>query len=166
MRWLIWIVAGLALVAVIVVIVGALLPRAHTASRTVRLSLPPDALYTLLSDVPKYEAWRPDVKSLQRLPDHDGKPAWIEDVGGMKIPMHFERMERPSLLVTRIDGDLPFGGSWTFRIAPAPEGSALTITEDGEVYNVLFRFMSRFVFGYHATMDGYIRNVQAKVSRS
>jgi polyketide cyclase/dehydrase/lipid transport protein len=165
MRWIVWIAAGLALVALIVVIVGAMLPKAHTASRTVRLSLSPDALYSVLSDVPQYAAWRLDVTSLQRLPDRDGKPAWIEDVGGMKIPLHFERMERPSVLVTRIDGHLPFGGSWTYRIVPAPPGSELTITEDGEVYNVIFRFMSRFVFGYHATMDGYIRHLQAKAAR-
>jgi hypothetical protein len=44
MRWIIWIVAGLALVVLIVAIVGALLPKAHAASRTVRVPLPPDAL--------------------------------------------------------------------------------------------------------------------------
>src|SRR5687767_800737 len=163
MRWILWIGAGLTVVVLIVVVVGAMLPKAHTASRTVRIAMPPDALFAALSDVDRYQSWRPDVKSLQRLPDRDGKPAWIEDVGGMKIPLHFERMERPSLLVSRIDGsDLPFGGSWTYQIAPAAGGSDLTITEDGEVSNVVFRFMSRFVFGHHATMDGFIKHLQAR----
>jgi uncharacterized protein YndB with AHSA1/START domain len=163
MRWILWIGAGLAVVVLIVVVVGAMLPKAHTASRTVRIATPPDALFAVLSDVDRYRSWRPDVKSLQRLPDRDGKPAWIEDVGGMKIPLHFERMERPSLLVSRIDGaDLPFGGSWTYQIAPASGGSDLTITENGEVSNVVFRFMSRFVFGHHATMDGFIKHLQAR----
>jgi hypothetical protein len=163
MRWIIWIVAGIAVLAVVVAIVGALLPKAHSASRTARIPLPPDALYALLADVPQYPAWRTDVKALQRLPDRDGRPAWVEDVGGMKIPLHFERMERPSLLVARIGPGLAFGGTWTYRVAPAPGGSDLTITEDGEVYNVIFRFMARFVFGYHATMDAFIKNLQAKV---
>jgi hypothetical protein len=163
MRWILWIGAGLAVVVLIVVVVGAMLPKAHTASRTARIAMPPEALYTLLSDVDRYQSWRPDVKSLQRLPDRDGKPAWIEDAGGMKIPLRFERMERPSLLVSRIDGsDLPFGGTWTYQIAPAAGGSDLTITENGEVYNVFFRFMSRFVFGHHATMDGFIKHLQAR----
>jgi hypothetical protein len=163
MRWILWIGAGLAVVVLIVVVVGAMLPKAHTASRTVRIATPPEALYAVLSDVDRYQSWRPDVKSLQRLADRDGKPAWIEDAGGMKIPLHFERMERPSLLVSRIDGsDLPFGGSWTYQIAPAPGGSDLTITENGEVSNVVFRFMSRFVFGHHATMDGFIKHLQAR----
>ena len=163
MRWIIWIGAALAVVVLIVVVVGAMLPKAHTASRTARIAMPQDALYTLLSDVYRYQSWRPDVKSLQRLPDRDGKPAWIEDVGGMKIPLHFERMERPLLLVSRIDGaDLPFGGSWTYQISPAAQGSDLTITENGEVSNVIFRFMSRFVFGHHATMDGFLKHLQAR----
>lgn len=163
MRWIVYIVAGLALIVAVVAIAGAMLPKAHSASRTTRVAMPPDALYTLLSDVNQYPAWRKDVKSLQRLPDKDGRPAWVEDVSGQKIPLYFERMERPSLLVARIaDPSLPFGGTWTYRIAPAAGGSDLTITEDGEVYNVIFRFMAHFVFGYHATMDGFIKNLQAR----
>jgi Polyketide cyclase / dehydrase and lipid transport len=165
MRWIIWIVAGLAVLALVVAIIGALLPLAHTASRTARVPLPPDALYALLSDVDGFPSWRGDLKALQRLPDREGKPAWIEDTGGMKIPMHFERMERPSLLVGRVAGsDLAFGGTWTYHIVPAAGGSDLTITEDGEVYNVIFRFMAKFVFGHYATMDAYLRNLQAKAA--
>ena len=163
MRWIIYIVAGLALIAAAVALVGAMLPKVHTASRTARVAMPPDALYTVLSDVDHYTTWRKDVKSLARLPDRDGRPAWVEDVGGMKIPMYFERMEPPSLLVARIaDPKLPFGGTWTYRIAAAPGGSDLTITEDGEVSNVIFRFMSRFVFGHHATMDAFLKHLQAR----
>jgi len=165
MRWIFYIVGGLALIVALVAIVGAMLPEGHSASRTARIALPPDALYTVLSDVGQYAAWRKDVKSLERLPDRDGRPAWVEDVGGMKIPMYFERMEPPSLLVARIaDPKLPFGGTWTYRIAPAAGGSDLTITEDGQVYNVFFRFMSRFVFGHHATMDGFIKHLQARTA--
>jgi hypothetical protein len=163
MRWIVYVVAGLALIVAVIAIVGALLPKAHVASRTVRVPLPPGALYAVLSDVDRYAAWRKDVKSLERLPDRDGRPAWVEEVSGTKIAMAFERMEPPSLLVARIaDPSLPFGGTWTYRIGPAPGGSNLTITEDGEVYNVIFRFMARFVFGYYGTMDAFIRHLQAR----
>jgi uncharacterized protein YndB with AHSA1/START domain len=166
MRWVVWIVAGLAVVGLVVAVVGALLPKAHTASRTARIAMPPDVLYTLLSDVDRFPSWRRDLKRLERRPDRDGKPAWIEETGGgMKVPMVFERMERPSLLVGRIDSDdLAFGGTWTYRIAPAPGASDLTITEEGEVHNVIFRFMSKFVFGHYATMDVYLEHLQAKAA--
>jgi hypothetical protein len=31
------------------------------------------------------------------------------------------------------------------------------ITEDGEVYNPVFRFVSRFILGHTRTMDFYLR---------
>jgi hypothetical protein len=163
MRWILYIAAAIATVAVLIVIIGYSLPKAHSASRTATVAMPPDALYALLADVDRYPSWRPAVKSLERHADHDGKPAWTEEASGMKIPLRFERMERPALLVARIaDPSLPFGGTWTYRIQPAPGGSTLTITEDGEVYNPFFRFMSRFVFGYTATLDQFFENLQAR----
>jgi polyketide cyclase/dehydrase/lipid transport protein len=160
MRWILYVVAAVALLALIVAVVGAMLPRTHSVSRTAHVKMPPDALFTLLTDVSQYATWRPDVKSLQRLPDKNGMPAWIEETGGMKIPMRIERMERPTVIVGRIDSsELAFGGTWTYRIAPAPGGSELTITEDGEVHNVIFRFMSRFVFGHYATLDAFLVNL-------
>jgi uncharacterized protein YndB with AHSA1/START domain len=163
MRWIIWIVAAIAIVGALVIIIGYSLPKAHSASRTARVALPPDAVYALLTDVDKYPSWRPGVKALTRQPDRDGRPAWTEEASGMKIPLHFERMERPGLLVSRIaDPSLPFGGTWTYRIAPVAGGSEVTITEDGEVYNPFFRFMSRFVFGHTATLDEFVKNLEAR----
>jgi len=160
MRWILYAGLVIVIVVVLVAVVGAMLPKQHTASRTARIALPPEKLYAALADVSRYPSWRAGLKSLQRLPDKNGMPAWIEDAGGMKIPMRFGRMEPPSLLVGRIDStELAFGGTWTYRIASAPGGSDLTITEDGEIHNVIFRFMSRFVFGYYATMDAFLASL-------
>ena len=163
MRWILWIVAALAIVGILVVVIGYSLPKGHSATRTARVALPPDAVYALLTDVDKYPSWRPTVKSLTRQSDRDGRPAWTEEVSGMKIPLQFERMERPSLLVARIaDPALPFGGTWTYRIRAATGGSEVTSTEDGEVYNPFFRFMSRFVFGHTATLDEFVKNLESR----
>ena len=163
MRWVIWVVAGIAVIGALIVIVGYSLPKGHTATGSVQLAQPPEAVYALLSDVDRYPAWRPGVKTLTRQPDCEGRPAWTEHVSGMTIPLYFETMDAPSLLVARIsDPSLPFGGTWTYRIAPAAGGSLVTITEDGEVYNPFFRFMSRFVFGYQATLDEFVKNLKAR----
>lgn len=163
MRSMVWILAGIAIVGALVVIVGYSLPKAHTATRAASVALPPDAVYALMIDVDNYPSWRPGVKTLTRQPDRDGRPAWTEAVSGMTIPLRFEKMERPSLLVSRIaDPALPFGGTWTYRITPAASGSDVTITEDGEVHNPFFRFMSRFVFGHTATLDEFVRNLEAR----
>ena len=68
--------------------------------------------------------------------------------------MEVEHARPPSPFVTRIaDPDQPFGGT-DFDIAPDAGGTRLTITERGEVYNPIFRFMARVVFGYTGTMEG------------
>ena len=38
----------------------------------------------------------------------------------------------------------------------------VTITEDGWVGNPIFRFVSRYVMGHHATMDGMLKDVAKK----
>jgi hypothetical protein len=57
---------------------------------------------------------------------------------------------------------LPWGGTWTTEITAAPGGSTMRITEDGYVNNPLFRFLSRFVFGYSDTLDSYMKSLGAK----
>jgi hypothetical protein len=71
----------------------------------------------------------------------------------------------PQRLVTRIaDAKLPYGGSWTFDIVPNGNSCVLTVTENGEVYNPLFRFISRFVIGHTASLDAYVKSLNAKLA--
>jgi hypothetical protein len=58
-------------------------------------------------------------------------------------------------VVTIADPSLPWGGSWTYELEPQGSQTQLTITEDGYVSNVFFRFMSRYVFGQASTLEQY-----------
>jgi hypothetical protein len=58
------------------------------------------------------------------------------------------------------DPSLPFGGRWIYDLASDGSGTALTITEEGEVYNPVFRFVSRFIMGHTRTIDRYIADLQ------
>lgn len=60
-------------------------------------------------------------------------------------------------MVTRIaDLNLGYSGSWTYTFTKEPAGTRVQITEAGEVSNILFRFMSRFVFGQSSTIEKYL----------
>ena len=77
----------------------------------------------------------------------------------------YELMEESAgrRLVTRIvDRDLGYSGSWTYEFSDAPEGTRVRITEDGEVSNILFRFVARFVFGHGSTIDTYLLSLGKK----
>ena len=62
---------------------------------------------------------------------------------------------RASVVTTIVGEDLPFGGRWVFELEGDPSSTTVTITEEGEVYSALFRFVSRFVMGHHGTMMTY-----------
>ena len=48
------------------------------------------------------------------------------------------------------------------RACARGDGTRLTITERGEVYNPIFRFLSRFVFAQTATMESFLRGLGGK----
>jgi uncharacterized protein YndB with AHSA1/START domain len=154
------VLAILAVLAGVVAFVGARLPRTHTATRSVRLRQAPQAVWVLITDVDGYPQWRPGLRKVERLPDVDGRPRWREG------DTTFELVEAaaPTRLVTRIaDPDLPYGGTWTHVVEPGDGGgSVLTITEDGEVFNPVFRFVSRYVIGHPATIEKYLKAVAAR----
>ncbi len=162
MRWVLYIGGGLILLVCVAAMIGAMLPREHHATRKARFRVAPDALYAVIAGPPD---WRTGVKSFGLLPDQDGRKRWWEeDTHRQKVTYELVEAKPPQRLVTRIaQPGLPFGGSWTFEIAPSSGGgSELRIHENGEVYNVIFRFMARFFFGYTASIEGYLRDLGAK----
>jgi len=162
MKW-VWLVGGGLVVLVgLVVVIGAMLPRAHHATRKARFQQPPAAIYGLLIGPPD---WRRDLKAWGPLPEKNGRAQWWEqDSHGHRITFELVESRPPTRRVVRIaDQGLPFGGTWTFEISPAGDGAEVRIHEDGEIYNVIFRFMARFFFGYTASIEGFLRDLGMKL---
>lgn len=161
MKWIILVIVLIALAIAVTSAVGAMLPVKHRASRKARFHQTPQAIYAVISGSPD---WRPDVKASGPLPDINGRKRWWEqDAHGHKISYELVQ-DSASRRVTRIASEnLAFGGAWTIEIAPASAtDSEVRVTEDGEVYNVIFRFVSRFVFGHAGSVEAYLRNLGAK----
>ena len=164
MRWIV--IAGAVLVALVlvVVLVGLALPTGHVASRTAPLPQPPETVWATITDVRAVPEWRRRVTEVEVLPPAEGRARWRERGRDGTITFETVEADPPRRLVSRIaDPGLPFGGSWTYDIAPAPGGSTITITERGEVYNPIFRFVSRFIIGHQATMDAYLADLSARL---
>lgn len=159
LRWVLVVAAVLVALFVLMAASGMMLPQGHVAVVTAEYGQTPEAVWAVMTDFQEAPAWREGVDRMERLPDRDGRPVWRES--GARGGMAFEvtEVDPPRRLVTTIVEDLPFGGRWIFEVEPAPAGSRVTITEEGEVYNPLFRFMSRFVFGHDATAKGYLRSL-------
>ena len=162
LRIIILVLGAIAALLLAVVALGYALPVEHVASREATLAAPPGRIHAALTDVERYPAWRSDVRSVEvvaRAPLQ-----WREHGSNGTIAFEIRENTPPGKLVTHIaDRSLPFGGSWTFELAPAGTGTRLTITEHGEVYNPLFRVMSRFIFGHTATIDQYLADLRTAV---
>ena len=139
MKWIALIGAGMVALIAGIAIVGAMLPRTHKASRTLRVKRAP-------ADV-----W-PVITQLTQASD---------------VPVDVLENRPPHRLVTRVtEKEKNFGGTWTIDIASVGEGATVTITEDGWVANPIFRFVSRVIIGHHATMDGILENVARRLDEA
>ena len=135
MKWILIGIGVMAAVVAVIAAIGATLPRDHVASRTLALRRPAE------------EVWL----------------AIMQETAASRVPVDVVESDPPRRQVTRVkDTERNFGGTWTITITPSPTGSTLTITEDGWVGNPIFRFVSRYVMGHHATMDGMLKDVAKK----
>ena len=154
------VVVGLVLIAGIAALVGSQLPKAHVVSRSILLRRSPQDVYAVVRDLASAPRWRSDVKQIEVEPQQGG-PVYFREVGKHGT-INYELTEDvpAQRMVTRIrDTDLGYGGQWTYTFTPENGGTRVTIREDGEVSNVLFRFMSRYVFGHTATLDSYLTSL-------
>ena len=142
MKLILWIVVSMIAIVGVIALVGYFLPVSHEASRSAEFNTPPEAVYALISDLEGYSAWWPGNSTTVEV---------VESVG-------------PSRFTTRIVGETDFGGTWTMEIVPTPQGSRLTITERGEIYNPIFRALAKFVFGYTSTMESCLAAAAKRLS--
>lgn len=163
MKWL-WISLLVLLgLAVLLALAGALSPATHAAARRVRLPLPPAAVWSVLVDTAAMPQWRKELKSVTPLAARDGHRCWREVSGFGPIDLCAESEEPGRRLVLRIvTENSPFGGTWTFELAPDGDGTQIALTENGEIHNVVFRALARFVFGHAGTIEGWLRALAAR----
>ena len=143
--------------------VGSALPQDHVAAVRADFSTPPEEIFATVANYRAYPEWRPAVEGIEELPARDGKPAWVELGATGPLPMELTESEPPTRLVTTILSEgMPFGGRWIFEIESAAAGATVTITEEGEVYSPVFRFVSRYLMGHHATMSLFLSDLGAR----
>lgn len=136
------VILGLCVVAVVGI--GALLPVQHVAKREVELNASTktvwDAVIMLFAD---------------------------EEKRDQEVIYETRDVVPEKKMVRKITNtDLPFGGQWTIDILEKPNGCVVRITENGEVYQPIYRFMSRFVFGHTASIDSYLKKLQSRLGET
>ena len=164
----------LVLVVAVCYAIGARLPVDHVITITGTVAAPPAKVFALITDVGNGASWRKSVKSVQVLPQNEGRDNWIEGLG------HGNTM---TFLATRTEPLTPdghalrevllnvkgasYGGTWTYKITPAADltQTILQITETGFIHPPFYRFMMAHVFGMTHNLDRYMQDIQAAAAR-
>ena len=143
-------------------LIGLALPESHTASRAAIFRASPETLFALVSGP---QDWRTRCEPVAAAL---GNPRqWREISRHGAILFEEVKSDPPRLYEMRIaDAGLPFGGTWTFELSPRDGGTRVRITEHGVVHSPLFRFISRFIMGHTATIDGYLRGMATKLGEN
>lgn len=165
LRVVAWIAGGTAALALVVFLVGLFLPVRHSVTVMREVAGTPAEVWEVITGVETFAEWRPGVERAERLEPIGGWPAWREE--GPEGPLTFvvAAVEPERTLVTEIvDEGLPFGGRWTYLLEPTSTGTRLSITEDGFVYNPIYRFVSRFFLGYTSTVEAYLDALEARTA--
>ena len=162
MKWLLIVPAMLVAIVVVMVLVGLMLPKGHRVTRVARFRESPDVIFAAITGP---QDWRGVTKT--ELANDGGPRQWREESGRRSITFEEVTSDPPRLYRSRIaDKDLPFSGTWTWEIAATGDGCTCRITEDGEVSNPAFRFMSRFVFGYAKSAVDYLNALGKKFNET
>ena len=158
------IVLALGVMVAIVALLGARLPVAHVASRSVVIGAPTDVVFNTLTDFGAGPTWRSGVTSVSVTTDSaTGRQRVVEVSKTGTMTMEVEQLVPPTRFVTRIvDEGLPYGGAWAWALEPQGTSTRVTITEHGEVYNPIFRFISKYIMGHNGTMDTYLTDLGRK----
>lgn len=159
MRIILFILLFLAGAAIAVYAAGSRMEPGHTARRSLHLRAAPHKVFAVLADFGGQAAWRSDLKSVRRKADSSDE-VWIEEGKQGEMPLATTEIIPESKIVRTIaDPKLPFGGKWTYQVVPEGSGSALIITEEGEVYNPFFRFVFKRFMDPHKTIEVFMHDL-------
>ena len=159
MKWIVFVFGGLLGLIALMALIGAFVSRDHRATSTVMLRQSPDSIWKVVRDFGNITAWWPAMEKAERLPDRDGHEVWRQKMSGFDVPIIVLESSPPRRLVTQIDPTAggAFGGTWTYQLTPDSGGTRISVTEGGWISNPIFRFMSRFLFGYYGSLDKYLK---------
>jgi uncharacterized membrane protein len=151
------IIACVFIIMAVVLIVGAVLPRSHVVSRWIILHRSPDEIYQSVRDFNSAPTWRSDLERVEMIATTDNHVRFREHAKRGAVTYDLAEDQPGQRIVTRIaDLNLGYSGTWTYTFNKEAAGTRVQITEAGEVSNILFRFMSRFVFGQSGTIEKYL----------
>jgi hypothetical protein len=173
-RWAGTIFFALVFIFLTVAGIGTSLPIDHVAGCDARLDVPADALFAAIADDGSSPSWRPELRSVELVSGSGSTAVWRETYkSGQVLTLHTGLFEHRSPSVQhdsmvrdiQFDPRQGFDGSWGFEVDGSAKNGGQTfvaISEQGRIYNPVFRFLSRYVFGFTGSIKTYLTDLTRK----
>ena len=157
MIWIVSLILISLVAAIVALLVGSRLPKEQKVTRVTYLNRSPGEVWRTITDFSAQVEWRPDLKSVDRLPPRGGRDRWLETDGrGQRVTLEtVESLPHRRLVRRIVEGGVALG-DWTMEIAEVGEVSTLSVTEAAQIDNPVFRFMSALGTGQRSAIDRYL----------
>ena len=164
----IWILGGIAGLVILAFVVGSFLPENYRARGYLDVAMSPEELWTKLQDFEHHPVSATMCKATERLPNENGMPVWIEDMGSTKFRVQTTSMEKPKRLVRELsDQVVPMTATVVIEIEPRDGGCRVhmsnhVVIKSGTWHVPVFRLMMSVAGGVKGGIRGYLAQVVGK----
>jgi uncharacterized protein YndB with AHSA1/START domain len=141
----------------IFICIGLIAPATHHGSETIRLSVPPERVWELLTDIEGIPQRRPEITTIEIIGINDqGYKMWRENTDRSGF-INFEITEEVSqekVVMHMNNASFGMTGQWVYELKPSVVpaavlgeeiGTDLTITEDSTTNNLFVRALMTIV---------------------
>jgi uncharacterized protein YndB with AHSA1/START domain len=143
---------------------GANQPASWVAEESVLVPGPIDEVWGLVGDPARRAEWHPNVRSIERVDDEDGRVLWRElDPRGDRFDWVVLEQEPPHRLVIA-SGDPEQTGlvsGWTWLLAAEGDKTRVTLTEQSRIDNPVWRGVYVLRYGPDATVRRELEALEA-----
>ncbi len=144
-----WIALGLLLLLVVVpIVVGSFMPERYTGTAKIVYAKPRAEVWQALLDPEKHPMTGKMMKAVERRPDGNGLPSWIEVMASNeRISVNTMEQVEAERIVREMDSTaLPMSSRWVYALQDEGEGCCVTIDAEttirkGPILAAIFRFM-------------------------
>ena len=127
LKWLALAFASLVGLLVLLYVVGFFLPERYETQVVFKINKSPEAVWAAIADFEKHPIIGASRRSTKRLPDENGLPVWIEDMGETQLKVRVVESHSPSHIKWAFsDMVLPMTATSDTQIAATASGCTVT----------------------------------------
>jgi uncharacterized membrane protein len=164
MYWILFVMGGIAALAIALIVGGLVTARSHVVTRELTVRAPAAAVFATIHDVARYADWRQELESSELLDDDQGLRRWRENSTRGSVTYGIVEDIAPSRFVARtLDEDLALRAEWHWQVSEVDGATRVQLTQRGEIGNPIARFVAAHVTGHAVAIDRCLESLASHV---